>query len=114
MSATWRRPCRCSGPKGSISRPTSTTAPCVSPTSSSGWRVSDGPKRRARWQKCPTISTPAAVTRSIGRAHVCTPDTHAQLVCRLLLEQQTKPTQSDEANTYIQTLMQNTYTSYYF
>src|SRR3546814_1876535 len=28
----------------------------------------------------------------IGRAHVCTPDTNAQIVCRLLLEKKTKKT----------------------
>src|SRR3546814_10698682 len=31
-------------------------------------------------------------TKKIGRAHVCTPVTHAHLVCSLLLEKQTQKT----------------------
>src|SRR3546814_8600142 len=34
------------------------------------------------------IASKAAATCEIGRAHVCTPVTNAQLVCRLLLQKQ--------------------------
>src|SRR3546814_9742874 len=34
------------------------------------------------------IRTPRLIAKQIGRAHVCTPVTNAQLVCRLLLEKQ--------------------------
>src|SRR3546814_5620751 len=33
---------------------------------------------------------PVRVRYKIGRAHVCTPDTNAQIVCRLLLEKKKK------------------------
>src|SRR3546814_6738079 len=35
-------------------------------------------------------SQPFPVLEEIGRAHVCTPVTNAQLVCRLLLEKKTQ------------------------
>src|SRR3546814_3745498 len=46
---------------------------------------------------------PEACRRQIGRAHVCTPVTNAQLVCRLLLEKNTSyPTCSYHITFYIQ------------
>src|SRR3546814_6881936 len=49
-------------------------------------------RRPARQSAARTHTGPRAATRAqqIGRAHVCTPVTNAQLVCRLLLEKKKK------------------------
>src|SRR3546814_2521286 len=41
----------------------------------------------------PTVERTGDLEKKIGRAHVCTPVTNAQLVCRLLLEQNRQQTQ---------------------
>src|SRR3546814_5034503 len=42
----------------------------------------------------PPAAAGTVVTAEIGRAHVCTPVTNAQLVCRLLLEKKKHSTQT--------------------
>src|SRR3546814_3162804 len=61
-------------------RPQMTTLPCASFEDTFA-AVRD---ERARYAMIPIENSSAG--REVGRAHVCTPVTNAQLVCRILLE----------------------------
>src|SRR3546814_2849533 len=63
----------------------SSAAPVIAVTAT-GVFCSDSERRRAVTTMSPTPWLGASCTGEIGRAHVCTPVTNAQLVYRLLLE----------------------------
>src|SRR3546814_10280054 len=64
--------------------------PLASPDDAIAYRAVDGGVDVSRIvSNAVSVATSASsvsVGQEIGRAHVCTPDTHAHLVCRLLLE----------------------------
>src|SRR3546814_2724136 len=64
---------------------------------------SDGPASHLSKAGTPTMGGALilmAVTVEIGRAHVCTPVTNAQLVCRLVLEKKNRRQKSNQTITH--------------
>src|SRR3546814_7601302 len=65
-----------------------------------------------RWTPAPlAVALPADVeqVQEIGRAHVCTPVTNAQLVCRLLLDKKQDESTQQVNNTQIRGLRTTTH-----